>query len=236
MSARFVQPLLLASALVATSSFADEAAVKKAMEEFIGGPGVETVTKTRYGELYEVLLRGGDIVYTDEKVSFLVDGRIIDTESRSDITQARKNELSSIDVSLLPLEQAIKRVQGDGERIIVSFEDPNCIYCKRLAQDLATMDNVTLYTFLYPVLGESSENKARNIWCAEDSAKVWEEWMLDGREPPEVSCDSSVVDANLAVGKQLRVVGTPTMFLANGRRIGGYKTADQLEQDLAEVE
>ncbi|HLW05612.1 MAG TPA: DsbC family protein [Azoarcus sp.] len=236
MSARFVQPWLLASALVATSSFADEAAVKKAMEEFIGGPGVEMVTKTPYGELYEVLLRGGDIVYTDEAVSFLVDGRIIDTESRSDVTQARKNELSSIDFSMLPLDQAIKRVQGDGERIIVSFEDPNCIYCKRLAQDLATMDNVTLYTFLYPVLGESSENRARNIWCAEDSATVWEEWMLDGREPPEVSCDSSVIEANLAVGKQLRVVGTPTMFLANGRRIGGYKSADQLEQDLAEVQ
>lgn len=214
---------------------ADEAGVKTAVESFIGSPAVETVAKLPYAGLYEVVLKSGELVYTDEKASFLMDGRIIDTKTRRDITAARTAQLSSIDFGSLPLDHAIKQVRGNGSRVMVTFEDPNCTYCKRLGKELAKMSDVTIYTFLYPILSADSTDKSRNIWCAKDKAKTWNDWILDAKAPVAAKCDSGVVDKNVELGRKLRVNGTPTIFLADGRRLGGYLPAAELEQMLASV-
>lgn len=224
--------LLLTAASAASAS---EDAVRKAMNAFIGKPVVENVRKTPYAGLYEVQLDSGELIYTDEKVGFIIDGRIIDTERRIDVTEQRRNELMAIDFSILPLENAIKQVRGDGSRIIASFEDPNCGYCKRLWSELERLDNITVYTFLYPLLGEDSYVKARNIWCAKDRAAAWNAWMLDNRQPPSASCDLAAVEANVKLGRSLRVQGTPTLFFADGRRVGGFLRGDQLEQVFSEI-
>ena len=232
---------MLRSALCVSALFgaslvhANEDAVKKGMNEFIGAEAVEAVNKTSYAGLYEVVLKSGELLYTDAKVGFIFDGRIIDTAKRSDVTQERRNQLSAIDFSSLPLKNAIKQVRGDGKRVIATFEDPNCGYCKRLGADLAMMDNVTIYTFLYPVLGQDSDTKSRNIWCAKDQAKAWNDWILDNRAPPSAKCDSKAVDENIALGRKLRVEGTPTLFFADGRRVGGYLRGSQIEEVFAEV-
>jgi thiol:disulfide interchange protein DsbC len=214
---------------------ADEDGVKKAMETFIGAPVVDSVAKLPYGGLYEVVLRSGELVYTDEKASFIIDGRVIDTKTRRDLTQERLNQLSAIDFGGLPLERAIKQVRGNGKRVIVSFEDPNCVYCKRLGKELSQMSDVTIYTFLYPILSQDSTEKSRNIWCAKDRARVWNEWMLEAKVPAAAACDSDAIDQNVALGQKLRINGTPTMFLADGRRLGGFLPAAELEQALGEV-
>lgn len=231
----FVRPLLIALCAGVSAVQADEGAVKQAMEAFVGAPAVETVKKTDYDGVYEVLLKSGELVYTNEKVDFIVDGRIIDTKTRKDITEARLNELSAIEFSTLALDQAIKQVRGDGSRVIATFEDPNCGYCKRLGKDLAQMDNVTIYTFLLPILSEDSTRKSHNIWCAADQAKAWNDWILDGVVPKAAKCDTVAVDKNIAFAKSHRIQGTPTIFLADGRRLGGYLPLAQLEQAIAEV-
>jgi len=234
---KFVRPSLVVCLLAGVGAVqATEEAVRAGVEAFIGAPVVDSVTATSYGGLYEVLLRSGELVYTDSRVSFVIDGRVIDTQTRRDVTQARLTELASIDFSTLPLDQAIKQVKGDGSRIIASFEDPNCGYCKRLGQDLAKMDDVTIYTFLYPILGDRSVEMSKNIWCAEDQASSWNGWILENKTPARATCDTAAVDSNLALGQQLRINGTPTMFLADGRRLGGYVPPDQLEQALASVD
>lgn len=217
------------------SANASEETVRKNMEAFIGAPAVESVTKTPYGGLYEVLLKNGQLVYSDEKGSFIVDGSVIDMKTRRDVTQARLNELAAIDFSTLPLDQAIKQVKGKGTRVIASFEDPNCGYCKRLAKELAGMDDVTIYTFLYPILSPDSTSKSNNIWCAKDRAKAWNNWILDGKVPADADCDVNTVAKNVELGQKLRITGTPTLFLADGRRIGGYVPAAELEKALADV-
>lgn len=214
---------------------AGEDSVRKGIEAFIGASAVESITKTPYGGLYEVVLDSGELIYTDEAVSFIVDGRVIDTKTRRDMTQARMTELSGIDFKVLPLADAIKQVKGNGSRIVASFEDPNCGYCKRYGQELTQVTDVTIYTFLYPILGDDSTQKSRDIWCAEDKAKAWNEWILENKVPPTATCDSAVVDRNVALGRKLRVNGTPTVFVADGRRVGGYVTAAQLEAALAAV-
>lgn len=227
---------VLLTTLAASMTFAAQAsedAVKKAVESFVGAAAVETVAKTPYGGLYEVVLKSGELVYTDEKASFIIDGRVIDTRTRKDVTQERLTKLSAIDFATLPLNQAIKQVKGNGKRVIATFEDPNCGYCKRLGKELAQMDDVTIYTFLYPILSADSTAKSNNIWCAKDKAKVWNDWIVNAKTPAAAACDTAAVEKNVALGQKLRISGTPTIFLADGTRIGGYLPAAELEKAMA---
>lgn len=211
---------------------ASEESVRKGIEAFIGAPAVESVTRTSYSGLYEVVLKSGEIVYTDERAGFIIDGRVIDTRTRRDVTQARLNQLSAVDFASLPLDQAVKQVKGNGKRVIATFEDPNCGYCKRLAKELAQMSDVTIYTFLYPILSQDSTAKSRNIWCSKDRAKSWNDWILTGKVPSSEECNASVIDRNVELGQKLRINGTPTIFLADGTRIGGFVPMAELEKAL----
>jgi thiol:disulfide interchange protein DsbC len=214
---------------------ADEAGVRKGVDAFIGSQAVESVAKTPYGGLFEVVLKSGELIYTDEQVSFIIDGSVIDAKTRRNMTQARQNQLSAIDFNTLPLDQAVKVVRGNGSRTIATFEDPNCGYCKKLAKDLQGVKDATIYTFLYPILSPDSIDKSKNIWCAKDKSKAWTEWMVDNKAPAAATCDTAAIDKNVALGRKLRIQGTPTLFLTDGSRIGGYVPPAELEKTLAQV-
>ncbi len=228
---------LAALTLAAGVAHAGEADVQKKFEAFIGGPAVSSVKATPFNKLYEVVLKSGELVYTNEAVTFIIDGNVIDTKTRSNITQARLNALSAIEFGSLPLKDAVKHVRGKGERIIATFEDPNCGYCKRLAADLQKMDNVTVYTFLLPILSPDSLDKSKRIWCSADQGTAWLDWIAGGKAPSAApDCDTSAIERNIALGQQLRINGTPTMFLADGSRIGGYLPAAQLDPAIDEAQ
>ena len=230
--------VLAATSIFAAPAAADEASVKKAMQQFLGpNAQIDSVKKTDRLGLYEVVV-GGDILYTDEAVSNVILGEIYDARTRNNVTQERLNKLSTIDFSSLPLELAIKTVRGDGKRVIATLEDPRCGYCKKLAKELQRMTNITVYTFMVPVLGPESVNMAKAIWCAADRSETWNAWMINGKEPPAVpeNCDASALTRSTALGQQLRLRGTPTIFLPNGERIPGFARAADLEQRLAALE
>ncbi len=231
----FKSAFLAGAVLLSSLAQADEDSVRKNVDAFVGVAAVESVTRTPYAGLYEVVLKSGELVYTDEQVSFLLDGRVIDTRTRRDVTQARLNQLSAIDFSTLPLDQAVKQVKGNGKRVIATFEDPNCGYCKRLSKELTKVNDVTIYTFLYPILSADSTTKSQNIWCAKDRAKAWNDWTLNEKTPPTQSCDASVIDRNVALGQKLKIHGTPTLFLSDGSRIGSFVPAAELEKALDAV-
>lgn len=214
-----------------------EESIKAAVEAAIGnGSKVEGVTKTPYLGLYEVRI-GGEILYTDEKASYLILGEILDAKTRQNITQQRVNQMSGINFAELPLELAIKQVRGSGKRVIATFEDPNCGYCKKLAKELAGMTDVTVYTFLTPVLGPDSLKKSEQIWCAGDRLKAWNDWMTANVAPPAAGavCDMTGLQKVTALGEKYRVRGTPTIFLSNGERIPGYVPVAQLEKRIAGI-
>jgi len=228
---RAVLPALLAA--VGGLAQADEAAVREGVDAFLGVPAVDSVKKIEYGNLYEVVLKSGELIYTDENLSFIVDGQIIDTKTRRNVTQARLNQLSRIDFASLPLERAIKIVKGDGSRVMATFEDPNCGYCKRLAKELQSVGNVTVYTFLIPILSADSGDKARSIWCAEDKVATWTEWMLKNKPPAVARCDSDAIEKNAEFAHKLRINGTPTIFFADGNRVPGFMPAAEIEKQLS---
>ena len=145
-------------------------------------------------------------------------------------------KLTAIKFSELPLDRAIKQVRGDGKRVLATFEDPNCGYCKRLAKDLLKLDNVTVYTFLYPILSEDSIRKSKQIWCSADRAKAWNDWMVEGRAPAgKDDCDTAAITKNQEYGRRLGISGTPTMFFADGERVPGAMPLAKIEQKLGQL-
>lgn len=221
------------AALCATQfAIANEADVKKGVEAWLGsnGPKVESVRKSSALGLYEVVI-DGELVYTDEKVSHVILGDIIDTKSRKNLSEERKQKLAQIKFSDLPLDMAVKQVKGNGKRVLATFEDPNCSYCRKLAKELQAMNDVTVYTFLYPILSPDSVEKAKNLWCATDRAKAWNDLMIDGKVPASSNCDHPTEKVT-ALGRKLNIRGTPTMFFADGSRVPGYMPAAMLEKAL----
>lgn len=220
----------LTLSVFALNAHADESAVKKAVEALVGEK-VDSVRKSGVLGLYEVNL-GGELIYTDEKVNYLISGEIIDAKTKKNITQERLAKLMTINFSELPLDQAVKIVRGSGKRVLATFEDPNCGYCKRLAKELLAMNDVTIYTFLYPILSPDSIEKSKAIWCASDRAKAWTDWMVNNVAPTAAATCTTPIEKVVALGQKLNIRGTPTIFFTNGERIPGAVPIAQIEKSL----
>jgi thiol:disulfide interchange protein DsbC len=236
--------LLLATALAAGCVGAEspapsqvEATIKKVIEPRLGpGVKIDSIKETPYAGLYEVRA-SGDILYTDKNGEYLIIGHVYSTKTAQDLTKDRLDEINKVKFSDLPLESALKVVKGNGMRVIAVFEDPNCGYCKRFRQTtLKEMDNITVYTFMYNILSEDSFTKSKNIWCAPDRNKAWDEWMVNGKAAPvaPASC-LTPNDKVLALGQKLRIQGTPAIFFTDGSRIPGAIDAKALEAKLASI-
>ena len=220
--------VVLFAALAAGHAWADEASVKRGVETRFEGIKVEGVTRTPYSGLYEIVV-GETIFYTDEKVSFFLKGDLIDARSQRNLTEERQQKLSAIRFEDLPLELAIKQVRGNGKRVVAIFSDPFCPYCRNLDRALMREDDITIYTFLYPILRAESPEKSRTIWCAPDRAKAYYDFMLNGREPASTASCSAPVEKWLALGQKVGVRATPTSFAMNGQRIMGARPEELIK-------
>ena len=224
---------LLASGLVAGVAQAQEAAIRKNLPERLPQMGkIDEVTKTPMPGLFEVRV-GTDVYYSDAEGNFLFHGQLIDTRQKRNLTEERQEKLLAIDFAALPVKDAFTIVRGNGSRKIAVFEDPNCGYCKRFERDLQKVDNITVYLFLYPILGADSADKSRNIWCARDKGKVWLDLMVRDQAAPSASCDTGALARNLQFGRKHKITGTPTLVFADGTRVPGAIGAEQVEKLLA---
>jgi thiol:disulfide interchange protein DsbC len=226
-------PVLLAC--LAGGAFGQEAVLRKNLAERLPRlPAIDEVSKSPIPGLYEVRM-GTEIFYSDEQGNFLITGDMIDAKTQANLTQARIDKLTAFDFPKLPLKDSITIRQGNGARKMAVFVDPNCGYCKRFERDLAALKDVTIYTFLYPILGADSIAKSRAVWCAKDPVKAWRDLMLAGTEPPAAAekCDSTVLVRNTELGRKHRVEGTPAAVFEDGSRLPGAVPIDRIERQLA---
>ncbi|MBC7446226.1 MAG: DsbC family protein [Polaromonas sp.] len=216
------------------SALAQEALIRKNLAERLPTLSkIDEVSKTPMNGLYEIRVNESDIFYTDAEGNFLLQGNLIDTRARRNLTEERVEKLSAIDFEALPLKDAFTQVRGTGKRRLAVFEDPNCGYCKRFERDLQQVNDVTIHTFLIPILGADSTEKSKNIWCAKDRNKAWLDWMVRDQSPAKTSCDTSALERNVAFSKKHKITGTPTMFFVDGSRVPGAIGVDQIEKTLA---
>jgi len=233
---RSISLLTLAAAL-AWPVMAQEAAIRKNLTARLPNlPKIDEISKTPMPGLWEVRV-GTELFYSDEQGNYLVQGTVFDTRNKINLTEQRIDKLTAIDFDKLPLKDAMVVKQGSGARKLAVFADPNCGYCKRFERDLMTIKDVTVYTFLYPVLGPDSHDKSRAVWCAKDAMKTWRDWMIDGVTPPRImgACDATALERNSAFGRKYRINGTPALVLEDGRRVPGAMSAAELEKRLVEA-
>ncbi|MES2018536.1 MAG: DsbC family protein [Pseudomonadota bacterium] len=226
--------LLVMTSLIASCNAAEtpaEAKIKKALLPFLGeGAKIDSIRDTGVAGLYEVRANG-DIIYTDKKGEYLFVGQLINAKTQQNLTRARLEEINKVKFADLPIENAVKLVKGDGKRVIAIFEDPNCGYCKHFRKTtLKEIDNVTVYTFMYNILAEDSAVKSKNIWCAADRNKAWDDWMVDGKAAPTAPANCENPNEKVsALGQKLRITGTPAIFFADGTRVSGAIGTKALE-------
>jgi thiol:disulfide interchange protein DsbC len=235
--AALVASLVALTTLATGVAFAQEAAIRKNLAERLPSfAKIDEISKTPMNGLYEVRVNEADIFYTDAEGNFLIQGNLIDTKAKRNLTEERVDKLSAIDFGALPIKDAFTVIRGNGKRKMAVFEDPNCGYCKRFERDMQRIDNVTVYMFLFPILSPDSADKAKSIWCAKDKGKVWQDHMVRDMPVPKASCsDTTVLDRNLEFGKRYRITGTPTLFFADGSRVPGAIGAPQIEKFLTEA-
>jgi thiol:disulfide interchange protein DsbC len=221
-------PAKAPEAAAAASSKSIEDIVRERVTAKVPGK-VNSVRKMPFG-MFEVVI-DSEIVYVDESANYLITGHLYDTRTQEDLTAKRSDEVLRVDFSSLPLQLAFKVVRGDGSRPVAIFEDPNCPYCKKLEREIRTLNNTTIYVFLYPILSDDSVAKSNQIWCSRDPAMAWSKLMIDGQQPEKQAdgCKTPVDDV-LALGHRLSVTGTPTLVFGDGRRAPGMIPLDRVEQ------
>jgi thiol:disulfide interchange protein DsbC len=215
---------------------ASEANVRKAFEARFPSMKVESITRMPFPGLYEVVF-DGQVVYTDDKLTYLMSGNLFDLRNSKErnLTSERRDQLAT---GALAKAQgnAIKRVKGNGKRVVYTFEDPNCGYCKELQKELNKMTDITVYTFLLPILSPDSAEKSKAVWCARDRAKAWDDLMNKAALPANaVKTCATPLEENQLLAQRFGVRGTPAVFLANGQQVGGFLPAEKLEQALGSV-
>jgi thiol:disulfide interchange protein DsbC len=233
--------LLLAIVLCGFSlpgAFANESAIRKALESKLGGARIEGVQAAPMPGLFEVRILGRDgteIYYTDAQGNYLLDGNLYDAKSGRNLTEERLRKLTAIRFSSLPLDIAVKVQRGNGKRVLAIFSDPYCPACKTFERTLQQVDDVTVYYFMYPVIRPELEEHSKAVWCAADRGKAWLELALHGRPlKSEAKCDTPIEKVK-ELGKSLRVTSTPTLILPNGEFIRGGLPAPQLSSALDEA-
>ncbi|MGZ5193906.1 MAG: DsbC family protein [Ramlibacter sp.] len=220
---------------LAVAAHAQEAAIRKNLAERLPlMPAIDEVSKTPMQGVFEVR-SGTEIFYTDADGSFLIQGELIDTKLKRNLTEERKDKLLAIDFKALPLKDAFAIVRGNGKRKLAVFEDPNCPYCKHFERALQKVDNVTVYLFLYPILGPDSTVKSQSLWCAKDKPKAWLDWMVRGQPVSPATCDAAAIARNVEFGRKYQITGTPTLIFTDGSRMPSAIGAPEIEKLLADA-
>lgn len=227
---------LCAMLLGAFPALASEANVRKAFEARFPSMKIESITRMPFPGLYEVVF-DGQVVYTDEKLTYLMSGNLFDLRSSQErnLTRERRDQIAS--GALVKAQgNAIKRVKGNGKRVVYTFEDPNCGYCKELQKEFNKMTDITVYTFLLPILSPDSAEKSKAVWCAKDRGRAWDDLMNKAALPANaVKTCATPLEENQQLAQRFGVRGTPAVFLANGQQVGGYLPAEKLEQAFGSV-
>jgi thiol:disulfide interchange protein DsbC len=232
----FIQALSIAALFFATSVMAqDTEKLKKTLETKLNGAKIESITKTPYGGLLEVVA-DGDIFYVNPEGDMAMFGNLIDLKTERNITADRNREIAAASFAKLPFDSAIKTVRGTGARKVAVFTDPDCPYCKMLEKELIDINNVTVYTFLFPLdqLHPDARNKSKAIWCSADRSKTWLDFMLKSvpLKEPTANCEAPFAKTE-EVGKKYKVRGTPLLVFPNGEKLPGAAKKETLEKMLS---
>src|SRR4029078_4576141 len=230
-------PSPMATPVMSAPASPEIAAIRKSLEAKFPGADIKHVAKTDYLGLYEVML-DDTLVYTDAKVGYIFVGAMYDTATKQNLTDARARRLTRVAIDKLPYDLAFKRVKGDGSRKLVLFSDADCPFCHRLENEIKGLDKVTIYTFLFPIdqWHPDAARKSKQIWCAPDKVKAWDEFFASGKVTDNKGGCVYPVAKTQALGNSLKINATRTLVFADGTVIPGPLPLPQIEKEIVNGE
>lgn len=233
---------------IATSAFASDIISKderaKAAEALskVNGSPVDpgAIHGTSLPGVFEVILPSGP-VYVAKDASWVLRGDLVDVAKNENLNQKAIAEMQKVVFSDIPLDNAIKVVIGNGSRKLVTFEDPSCGYCKKFAETLQSITNVTAYIQPVAMISPASAGKVVNVLCSDKPAVAWNELMIKGKDPAECKpgarkeASEKKMKAIQAVAQKFFINGTPSMIFEDNTRVNGLVPLTDLENRLTQA-
>jgi thiol:disulfide interchange protein DsbC len=187
-------------------------------------PGVWEVDVARDGKTYPL--------YMDYSLKYLFTGQFIRLADMENLTGRRYQDLNRVDVSSIPIDHAIRIGSKTAKKTVIVLSDPTCPYCVKLHGEInkaaAKDPGVAFLVMPYPRNPKdvATYRKCLAAVCAK-SEKLLDD-AYAGKELPAPACKSTAVDDTMKLADRLKVQGTPTMILPDGRMISGSMEADAL--------
>lgn len=219
--------------VISSLSWADVNTVKTNLTQLHPKLKIENIQTTEMKGIYSGLM-DNQVVYMGEDAQHILIGSMFRLSDQKNITKDLVLKQNSIDWKKLPLQDAVKIVRGNGKRQIAVFSDPNCPYCKQLETELNKLNNVTIYTFIYPIKTQSVAI-SKQIFCESDPALAWSNLIGKGIQPRSTKACANPVERNLNLGKSLGLNGTPTIIFSNGFKAMGAYPALEIEKIWKEL-
>ena len=235
--AALAMPVAFAQTAATPPPTPDAAAVKKVLEQKFPGAEIAYIAKSPYFGLYEAML-GDQMIYTDNKANQIIVGSIYDTATKTNLTEAKTRRLNRVAIDKLPMDLAFVKVKGNGSRKLIVFSDADCPFCHRLENEIKGLDNVTIYTFLFPIdqLHPDAARKSKRIWCAQDKVKAWDDFFASGKVPDNAGDCGDPVEKTQALGNSLKINATPTLIFGDGTMMPGALPLAQIEKGLNDAQ
>lgn len=230
-----MKKLLLSAAftLIAINVQADEKIIREQLTKSMPTMQINTVKPSPIKGIFEVTI-GGSMVYVSDDGKYLLQGRLIDTETRTDLTEEKLGGARKIALEKLGTDKMIIFKPKIHTYTVSIFTDIDCGYCRKLHSELDSYlaEGIQIQYLFYPRAGKGSESykKAVSVWCAKDRNSALTAAKKD--QKIEVKTCENPVDEHMALAGEFDVTGTPMILSENGTIYPGYLPAKELLERL----
>lgn len=211
--------------------------IQKSLEMILPGIQPDSVLTTPIPGLYEVMF-GPKIVYMTEDARFLIQGTIVDLQTRENLTEPRVMEAKIQAIKSVGTDNMVIYSPPEGTAVkhrVNVFTDIDCGYCRKLHGQMAeyNKNGIEIRYLFFPRAGKGSASykKAVQVWCSDDRRAAMDTAKSGGSLKGKDDCQNPV-DDHLLLGSLVGVSGTPALVLDNGQLVPGYVPPDRLIQVL----
>jgi thiol:disulfide interchange protein DsbC len=228
--------LVLSSIAFFNTSIAEsgtQATIEKSLSRVLPNIELDAVNPSPMEGVSEVLI-GPRVLYVTNDGKYLLQGSLIDLNTREDVSASRRNELRLVAVNNVGEENMIIFPAKDSRHTITVFTDIDCGYCRKLHDEIGKFNDkgITVRYLMYPRSGPNtpSYDKAVSVWCEKDRQDALTRSKA-GEALPKANCKNPVTD-HFELGQLLEVRGTPALILDDGELVPGYVPAGRLAKML----
>ncbi len=170
-------------------------------------------------------------LYVDYSKQYVFTGNIIRLKDHQNITAQHAAEMNRVDVSKIPVDDALILGRKEARTKVIVITDPDCPFCKRLHDELKEVvrrdPQIAFLIKFYPLkIHPNAYEISKSIVCARSMEML--EAHFAGKPIPPATCDTRAIDENIALVQRLGITATPALILPDGLVQPGFRSADEI--------